>query len=111
MKIPIKFAEIKTPLFLGNKNHKTKLDPGRIAGLSMEYDRAEKELLVTWNAETAIIPSGDIASMVEGIPTMKAVQHTHPIVAGIASAQVETPMSHVHAGHGHGKSGLGGKVK
>lgn len=103
--IPIKFAELHNALFLGGKNLQTKLDPGKLAGLVIEYDRTEKELLVTWNGQTGIIPSSNIACMVEGSPEKPAVQITHPIVAGIASAQVETPMSHVHAGYGAGKTG------
>jgi hypothetical protein len=109
--LQLKFAEVKTPCFIGGKNHGLKLDPTRSGGLELVYDRQEKELHATFNGETVIIPSGDIARMVEGVPTLRAPQVSHPMTAGIISAQVETPMSHVHAGHGHGKSGVGGKVK
>lgn len=110
--IDLKFVELHNPLFLGGKNFGTKLDPGKLAGLALKYDRAEKELLVSWCGKTGIIPSSGVACMEAGLPDVKASQHTHPIVAGIAaSAQVETPMSHVHAGYGHGKTGIAGKVK
>src|ERR1700692_4784279 len=103
--IDIKYAEAHNPLFLAGKNLHTKLDPGKLATLKLQYDRTEKELLVHWGGEIGIIPSSNIACMVEGLPETKPVQYTHPIVAGISSAQVETPMSHVHAGFGHGKTG------
>jgi hypothetical protein len=105
MKLDIKFAELHNPLFHAGKNFGTKLDPGKLAGLKLVYDRAEKELLVSWEGRHAILPSTSVSSMEEGLPEKKAVHHTHPIVAGIASAQVETPFGHVHAGVGHGKTG------
>jgi hypothetical protein len=105
--IDIKYAELHNPLFLAGTNLQTKLDPSnsKYAAIRMQYDRVEKELLVYWNGVVGIIPSSNIACMIEGLPEIKAPQFTHPIVAGISSAQVETPMSHVHAGFGHGKTG------
>lgn len=103
--IDLKFAELHNALFLAGKNFGLKLDPGKLAGLELSYDRAEKELIVKWGSEIGIIPSSNIASMVPGLPEVKAPQHTHPIVAGIQSAQVETPYGHVHAGPGMGKTG------
>lgn len=107
MKVDISFAELHNALFFGGKNHGLKLDPYKCSDLSLIYDRGEKELLVTWKNETAIVPSSNVASMTEGKPKdRKVVQMSHPMVAGIGgSAQVETPMSHVHAGMGHGKTG------
>jgi len=110
--IQLKFAEVKTPAFIGGKNHGLKLDPTRSGGLELSYSREEKELYATYNNETAIIPASDIARMIEGIPSLRVPQPSHPMHLSVShTAQVETPMSHVHAGHGHGKSGLGGKVK
>ena len=105
MKIKINFAELHNPLFLAGKNFQTKLDPGKTGGLTMEYDRAEKELLVHWEGQTGIIPSSNIACMTEGEVKVKAPQHTHPIVAGIQGAQVSTPFGHVFEGPGSGKTG------
>lgn len=103
--IDIKFAEVHNPLFLAGKNFGMKLDPGKLAGLQLQYDRQEKELIVRWEGQTGIIPSSNIACMVEGLPEVKVPQYTHPIVAGISSAQVGSPMDHVFAGQGHGKTG------
>jgi hypothetical protein len=77
----------------------------------LAYDRKEKELLVQWGKEMGIVPSSNIACMVEGLPHVRTEQASHTIVAGISSAQVETPMGHVHAGEGHGRTGIGGKIK
>lgn len=102
--LQLKFAELHNPLFLGGKNFGLKLDPRALAGLEIVYDRTEKELLVHWQGETGIVPSSNVACMIAGIVQDKPAAHVHPIVAGM-SAQVETPMSHVHAGQGHGKTG------
>ena len=109
--IELKFVELHNVLFLAGTNLQTKLDPGKRHGLQLFYDRAEKELHVHWNGTVGLIPSSNIAMMEPGKPEVKAQQVTHPMVAGLQGAQVETPMSHVHAGYGHGKTGLGGKVK
>lgn len=104
--LELKSAEVHNPLFLAGRNLGTKLDPGKLAGLRLFYDRKEKELLVHWASEIGVLPSSNVACMVFGVPVKRAEQYAHPIVAGIAaSAQVETPMSHVHAGFGHGKTG------
>lgn len=111
MKIDLKFAELHNSLFLGGKNFGLKLDPGKLPGLKLEYDRAEKELLVYWKDHVGIVPSSNVATMTEGLPEVKVPQQTHPMLSRISGAQVETPMSHVHAGHGHGKTGISEKVK
>lgn len=111
MKIKINFAQLHGPFFLAGKNFSDKLDPANLAGLSLEYDRTEKELLVTWTdrmgTHVGIIPYSNVVCMTEGEVKKKPVQITHPMVAGLQGAQVETPMSHVHAGYGHGKTGKG----
>ena len=71
----------------------------------MEYDKAQKELIVTWNGKTSYIPSTNVASyMIGDGEDRRIVQQAHPMVSGIGSAQVETPMSHVHAGPGKGRT-------
>ncbi len=104
MTIELKFAELHNALFLAGKNFGLKLDPAKLAGLQLFYDRPEKELLVHWAGEIGIVPSSNIACMVIGT-SVRAVEHMHPIVAGQMSAQVETPQSHVHAGPGFGRKG------
>lgn len=103
--IELKFAELHNPLFLAGRNLQTKLDPGKMAGIKLFYDRPEKELLVHWNGQIGIVPSSNIACMVEGVPEIRAQQITHPIVAGIQRAQASTPMGHVFEGPGAGKTG------
>lgn len=105
MKIDLNYAELHNPLFLAGKNHGLKLDANKIHGLELQYDRIEKELLVSWAGKIGIIPSSNIACMIEGLPEVTPVKHIHPIVAGAQSAQVESPFSHVHAGPGQGKNG------
>lgn len=104
-KIQLKFAELRSPLFLKGKNFQLKLDPGALPGLELFYNKPDKELLVHWEGETGIVPMGNVAVMVPGIPKPPFVQSSHPIVAGLAqTAQVQTPYSHVHAGLGAGKT-------
>lgn len=105
--INLKYAELHNPLFLCGMNCGTKLDlsNSKYAAMKLVYDRAEKELLVHWREEIGIIPSSNISAMIEGEAKLKAAPYTHPIVAGIGSAQVETPFGHVHAGPGQGKTG------
>lgn len=64
MKIELEFAELHNPLFLGGRNLQMKLDPSRLSGLTLCYDRDEKELLVGWGNKLAIVPSSNVASMV-----------------------------------------------
>jgi hypothetical protein len=101
MKYPIKFAELHSPLFLGGTNLQLKLDPARRTGIQMVYDQIEKELLVTWNNETAIVPTSNVASMVVGEAKVRSLPTPPPKKI---EAQVETPQSHVFGGEGKGKS-------
>ena len=105
-KVPVSFALLHDAVFVGGKNLSERLDPIRHTGLSLIYDEEREELLATWNNETSNIPKTNIRQYTMGeIKDRKAVQITHPQVAGITSAQVETPMSHVHKGQGFGKDG------
>ncbi len=103
--LELKFAELHNPLFLAGKNFGLKLDPAHAAGLTLNYDREEKELLVEWRGEIGIIPSSNIACMVVGQSVKRVEQVHHAMTATPQSAQVESPMSHVFAGSGHGKTG------
>lgn len=105
MQIKLRFAELHNPLFFAGRNWGTKLDPGVKAELSIFYDREQKELIVKTGDRECFLPYSSVQSMEAGEPEKRAVQITHPIVAGIASAQVETPYGHVHAGLGQGKTG------
>ncbi len=102
---PLKFVDLHSPLFFAGKSWGNKLDPGHRAGLELFYDRDNKELIVKFGDKECFLPYSSVQSMEAGEPEKRAVQHTHPIVAGLAGAQVETPYGHVHAGLGHGKTG------
>jgi hypothetical protein len=111
-RVELSYAELHSPLFLGGKNHNMKL--GDLHGKQkLVYDRAEKELLVSWDGHEAIVPLTNVACMwprkeAKPIPIEKALPqqaHSRP------TAQVETPQSHVFAGPGKGQTGQGGKPK
>lgn len=99
----LRFAELHNPLFHAGKNFGTKLDPGKTGGLKIEWDEERRFLAVTYSGRTSLLPESSIQSMEEGSPVTHISQHTHPIVAGIQSAQVETPFGHVFEGPGKGK--------
>ena len=103
--LPVCFAEVKTALFIAGTNLKQKLDPFNNPGLGLVYDQAEKELVISWKNTTTIVPTSNVASMTLGVAKdRKVVQIVAPQTSGIMTAQVETPMSHVHAGPGKGKT-------
>lgn len=101
--LDIKYAELHTALFLKGTNLGLKLNPHHRGGLILKYDREARELLVSFNGETAIIPTTNVASMVEGKQPDRKEEVKEPFVA--KTAQVSSPMQHVFAGPGHGKSG------
>ena len=105
-RIDVGYAKLHDDLFLNGKNFGKGLDSNRHSGIKIEYDQEEKELLVTWMGILAHIPSTNVASYTPG-PAIdrKVSQLASPQVAGIGSAQVESPMSHVHAGLGAGRTG------
>jgi hypothetical protein len=111
MKINLKFAEVHQQLFLAGTNLGVKLNPGtgpaHRTGLVLTYDRAEKELLVYWNNEVAIIPSTNVVSMTPSDPlVLGAYQHPapspapQPVHKTPKGAQASTPHSHVFEGPG-----------
>ena len=114
MKIALKFVELHTPLFLAGTNHGVKIKSGD-RGVALLYDRAEKELLVFYKDEVAIVPSASAATMIPeskealGIKAPEIKTTAATIVAPAApkakvKAQVGGPMDHVHAGPGAGKA-------
>lgn len=111
MKLELAFAELHNPLFLGGTNWGVKLDVKNTTKgkVQLTYDRGEKELLVTANGKTAIIPTTNVVSMTpmpEGLTEMaKHMAETvvNPLVnppKGIKkaiNAQVSGPTDHVFA--------------
>jgi hypothetical protein len=100
----MKFVELHAPLFHAGKNHGVKLDPAKYPGLTLNYSAEEEMLYVSWNDEIAWVPKTSVHSMNPGEPKTYKPQVTHSVVANIASAQVETPATHVQKGPGHGKT-------
>ena len=86
----IKFAELHSPLFFGSRNFSTKLDVVRYAGLRLDYDRKEKELIAVYNNQMAIIPSSNVASMVIDDGVVDAARPINPIPIKV-KAQASTP--------------------
>lgn len=106
--IKLKQAQLHGPIFVGGKNQTERLKTEKNDGLTMFYDRKEKELHVTWGGETAIVPSTNIMSMVP-MEAVKVAPVEPTKIQTNLSAQVDTPQSHVFAGAGAGKTGLGSK--
>lgn len=99
--VTVSYAVLHEGFIFAGKNFDPKLDPYRYAGLKLKYDQDDKELLITWNDETLNMPHTNVKGYVIGEPkSRQIVQVSHPQVAGIISAQVETPYGHVHAGPG-----------
>ncbi len=104
--VNVSYAVLHEPFIFAGKNFDAKLDPYRYAGLKLQYDQDDKELLITWNNEVLNMPHTNVKGYVIGEPKSRQVaQIHHAQVATIASAQVETPYGHVHAGPGKGKTG------
>jgi hypothetical protein len=105
MQTEVSFAKLHDDLFFNRKSFGKTLEPNIHGGLKMIYDDTARELLVTWQNKTAHIPSTNIASYCVGeVEDRKIHQTSAPMVAGISSAQVETPFGHVFEGPGKGKT-------
>lgn len=105
MNIDLEFAELHNPLFLAGTNLQMKLDPTKRTGLKLIYDRAEKELLVSYNGKTAIVPASNVASMtpVSEAPAKEPAKEA--VAPPPTGAQASTPQDHVFARPGKGKKG------
>jgi hypothetical protein len=93
-------VELHSVLFLAGKNHGAKIQAG--PDVKLQWDQAEKELHVTWNNETAILPSSSVQCRVHA--KEKALVAPTPTPEGRKIvAQASSPQDHVHAGPGQGK--------
>lgn len=129
MRTKIDWAELHAPLFLAGTNLGQKIPKAEHKNhIHMEYDEEKRHLYVTYNKKTCRIPETSVLSMVEPpmdspigeirvfrgeVPTY-IPSEAHPGLEPLPQAappQVETPMSHVHAGPGKGQSGRGGRIK
>lgn len=113
---PIRFAELHAPLFSRTEgqhgqgvNLGMKLDPHHRVGLKLEFDEDNHSLYVTFSGVTSRVPETNVVTMIEGeVKTAKlAAAEVQKTGANPATAQVETPQSHVFAGEGKGKTGRG----
>lgn len=103
MIIRISDLQLHKTLFLGNTNLGDHVKTTR-SGLVMVYDTDKQMAYVTFNNQTAMIPTASIASM---IPTKTEEPATAPKVKAArpaVNAQVSSPTGHVFGGEGHGKS-------
>lgn len=111
--IDIEFAELHNALFMCGVNLQLKLDPKKRPEMKLQYDRENKELLVTYKDRTAIVPTTNVSAMIpvhaHDVEDPTVLKELGP--SGKITAQVDTPMSHVFAGPGHGKTGFQEKVK
>ncbi len=119
MRTPIKWAEVHGSLFLAGSNLLTKLDPVKRVGLRLEYDEVKRHLYVHYKDEILRVPETSVLGMVEDVPvsiteriergqrefTEHVKLETEAALRIAVNAQVSTPMSHVHAGPGHGQTG------
>ncbi len=111
MKIDLDSAELHSPLFLGGKNHQLKLAATERTGVKLVYDRAEKELLVSWRCplgkdHLGIVPLSNVAVMCpakEDAEATKLQAKVEPVILHKHTAQVSSPTDHVFAGPGKGK--------
>lgn len=108
-------AELHSVINIGGKNMKLKIDTRHRAdpgpACKLQWDKENRELLITWNGETAHMPEPAVNGYfpVEGNEQHSgkaATLNAHPTqVAGAAiRAQVTTPQAHVFAGPGAGKT-------
>ncbi len=89
---------------IAGKNFTNRLDPAECSGLVISADLKTGLISASYMGETAIIFQPD--HIVFGdLKERKIVQMSHPQVASVVGAQVETPYGHVHAGPGKGKTG------
>ena len=107
-------ADLHDVIFVGGKNLTGKLDarPKGTAGLKLQWDEEEDELVVTYQGETGRMPHTGVKIYFtsegnEKHSGLKEVnvhqtQHANPAARG---AQVSTPQGHVFAGPGAGKTG------
>ena len=79
MKLELCWAELHNPCFLGGTNLGTKLNgkggAGYRTGLKMEFDYDTRQMAITWNGETGLVPEANIAMMIDAkqLPVTKPV--------------------------------------
>lgn len=105
MRTKISWAELHAPLFLNGTNLGQKLDHKTKGGVIMEYDEEKRHLYVSYGGATARVPETSVLTMVEKTAEVVPIVVAKPTGKPI-EAQVSTPQGHVHAGKGHGKTGL-----
>lgn len=119
MFVNLRFVMLHDPMFLNATNLGTKLDPTKRAGLFLQFDKKEREVVVWYNGKPqsvknwAGIEPFDYKDMGWELPSVKIKQQPPAEAAQpnpTIQAQVSTPHSHVFA-EAPGQTGLGQKVK
>lgn len=87
----IKFAQLHTPLFFAGINFGEKLDASKRTGLTMLYDRANKELNVQYAGRSTVIPTE--SNVVHMEPGDVEVKKATPVTGNgkAIKAQVQVP--------------------
>jgi hypothetical protein len=112
----LKSVTLHDVLFVSGRNFKQEISAGKVGNceVTLDYDRAEKELTITYGETAVIIPSSNIRSMVvsaEERPAPKVelssdLTKPKPITKFTpvkTTAQASTPQQHVMQGLGAGK--------
>ncbi len=123
----VEFAELHSPLFHGGKNHGLKLKAG--GDLELDYDRAERELRITYKGQHTYAPSTSIQNYTpleqsapgltleqslagSNLSPLQKSEHGNKLNPGtshamdsrkIKSAQVSGPHDHAFQGEGAGR--------
>lgn len=107
MMIPIWFAELHSPLFIGTrttgKNMGLKLFNEK--GVTLVYDTVEKELLVSYQNVTSHLPTTSVhcyQPMTAETANKTEIKEVPVIPHKKIKAQVSGPTDHVFAGEGSG---------
>lgn len=105
MKVAVELAHLNAPHFhITGKSLGDRLDTRTSRELKLEWDDETKELAITWGGRTGYAVSSNVKSYFpfEAIPIQSAAPA--PPKLEKRTAQVSTPMDHVFAGPGAGKT-------
>lgn len=117
--IELEFVELHGPIFINGTNLPPKLIPGDSPGqrrdIKIFYDRDVREVYVHFKDKIGIVPRENVAMMVEKKKESKKAIAEAKMAEKEASGptfvhekitgQIDSPMHHVFAGPGHGKTG------
>ncbi len=106
MKQELKRCMLHSPIFVGGKNLGDHLDSQKTHGIVIIADHDTRLVMVEWNGERAWFPFDAMVKLAVPKTNVVELPVTKPVSPGVKpTAQVDTPMSHVFAGEGKGKTG------